>query len=300
MINEDKKKLYDEDIERFMPMLGTVSDKYLQKLQKINEKNPNFIMHLVAMLIGNENLHEWTTTDLLSKSKRLVGEFKRSGYFKAADRELKKFINDDFTKSINYIKIIAIDLERLGFKEFWLKEKLPVLKERISEYQVQLDHFDIVAHVNQWVVTKKKFKCEQWYVLSFSGNHFEFQLGYFGVISPITSARNLFEKVVSYVLKIQDYTGLMRKFKPDPVLKAEFKGHEKREVYRKLTMYVEACLKMSIKVYLMETLPEVMRISLPEGYPFATNMLSYLRENEKRTSVMVSGYLIDMLRHFSK
>lgn len=300
MINEDKKKLYDEDIEKFMPMLGTVSDKYLQKLQKMNEKNSNFIVHIVAMLIGNKNLHEWTTTDLLGKSKRLVGEFKRSEHFKNAGGELKRFINDDFAKSMNYIKIIATDLERLGFKKFWLKEKLPVLKERISEYQEWLAAFNIANHVNNWVADKESFRCDSWYVLSFSGNRFELLLEYFGVVSPIISTDNLFERVVSYVLKTQDYKGFMRKFKPDPILKAEFKGHPDRSMYRKLNVYVEACLKMSMKVYLMEKMPEVVAISLPEGFPFANDILGYLREHEKVSSVPTSHYIGDMMEEFSR
>jgi len=300
MINEDKKKRYDEDIERFMPMLGTVSDKYLQKLQKMNEKNSNFMMYIVAMLIGNENLHEWTTTDLFDKSKSLIGEFRKSEHFKCAGGELKKFVNGDFAKLMNYIKVIAIDLERLGFKSFWLKEKLPVLKERIAEYQERLAGFDIAKHVNHWVASGSEFNCNNWYVLAYSGNRFELLLEYFGVISPITAVDDLFERVISYVLKTGDYKSFMRKFKPDSALKAEFKGHDDRSIYRKLNAYVEACLKMSMKVHLLETTPEATVLSLPEGYPFASELLAYLRENEKAVSVMIGSYIADMMVHFSR
>lgn len=299
MINENKKKLYDEDIERFMPMLGTVSDKYLQKLQKMNDKRSNFVIHIVAMLIGNDKLHEWTTTDLLGKSKRLIREFKRSDHFKYASGELKKFINDDFTKGMNYIKIIAIDLERLGFKNFWLKEKLPVLKKRIAEYQSLMTVFNIEDHVNGWVA-KKSFRCSNWYVLSFSGHRFELLLEDFGVVSPIISSDHLFERVVTCVLKNQNYKGFMRKFKPNSILKAEFKAHPNRSMYRKLNVYVEACLKMAMKVYLMENVPGAVEILLPEGFEFANDILKYLKENEKISSLPTSQYIGDMMVEFSK
>ena len=300
MINEDKKKLYVEDVERFMPMLGTVSDKHLQRLQKMNENNPNFIIQIVTLLIGNKNLHDWTTTDLFDKSKKLISEFKKTKYFKNAEGELKKFVKRDFIKSMKCVKIIAIDLERLGFKKFWLKEKLPALKERMSEYQRQFDAFDIVKHVNNWVVDEDRFHCANWYVLAYSGNRFELLLEYFGVASLVISADNLFERVVSYVLKTRDYKKLMRKFKPDSSLRAEFKGHSDRGMYRKLNAYVEACLKMSMKVHLMETVPNAVEIPLPEGYPFARDILSYLRQNEKGAVVRVKGYIADMMKHFSK
>lgn len=300
MINEDKKKLYDEDMERFMPMLGTISDKYLRKLQKMNEKRPTFMIHLVAVLISHQHLHDWTTLDLLSNPKGLIGEFKKSHYFKNAKGELKKFIHDDFVKSINYVKVIAIDLERLGFKKFWLKEKLPVLKERIFEYQAQLDAFDIVKHMNTWVIDKEKFKCDHWYVLAYSGNQFVLLLEYFSVVAPIVLADHLFERVVSYVLKTQDYKSLMRKFKPDGALKAEFKKHADRGMYPKLIIYVEACLKMAMKVYLMETLPDLVVISLPDGYPFAHDILGYLREHGKDRGVAMQHYMTGMMKHFSK
>ena len=300
MINEEKKKLYDEDIERFMPMLGTVSDKCLQKLQKMDEKNPNFIVHIVTMLIDNKNLHNWTTTDLLGKSKSLIGEFKKSDHFKNAESDLKKFINGDFIKSMNCIKIIATDLERLGFKNFWLEEKLPVLKERISEYQAQQDRFNIVDHVNHWVTSDVPFSCNNWYMLAYSGNRFDLLLGYFSIASPIIAADNLFERVISYVLKTQDYTGFMRKFKPDPILKAEFKGHENRNMYRRLNGYVEACLKMALKVYMMEQLPEMTEMPLPDGYPFAREILAYLREHAKDAHLPVGDYMAGMTKHFSR
>jgi hypothetical protein len=300
MINEDKKKLYDEDIEKFMPMLGTLSDKYIQKLQKINEKSPNFIVYIVAMLIDNKNLHNWTTTDLLEKSKSLIGEFKKSKHFKNAGGELKKFIKGEFTKSMNYIKIIATDLERLGFKKFWLEEKLPILKERISEYQEQLDAFDIVKYVNNWVVNEEKIGSNSWYVLAYSGNKFELLLEYFSVVSPVILADDLFERVVSYVLKTRDYKKFIRRFKPDASLKDEFNMHVDRNIYRKLNVYVEACLKMSMKVYLMENLSDMTVISLPKGYPFASETLRYLRENEKGASVGIQDYITNMMKHFSK
>jgi len=300
MINEDKKKLYEEDIERFMPMLGTVSDKYLHKLEKLNEKNPNFIVHIVAILVDNHHLHNWTTADLFSQFKSLIGEFKRSNHFKHAGSELKKFLSADFSKSMGYIKVITTDLERLGFKKFWLEEKLPVLKERIAEYETRLDQFDIKAHIDNWMVERSQLSEDHWYVLSFSGDDFDVLLKHFNVVSPVVSAIDLFEKMISYALRQQDYRGMLRKFKPSALLKNEFKMHAKRRTYRKLSVYIESCLRMAKRIYLVETTPESAEVTLVDDYPFASDVLEYLRTHEKGIEMPVSDYIIEMVKHFSR
>ena len=300
MLNTDKKKLYDEDMERFVPMLGTVSDKHLQKLQKMNEKKPGFILHIVAMLIDHHHLHHWRTTDLFNKFKSLTGDFKKTKHFKSADPALKSFLTGDFNKSMTYIKVIALDLERLGFKNFWLEEKLPVLKARISEYERCLDFFDIESHLNHWSVSQAPVSLQQWYVLSFGGDDLQLLLNQFYVISPVVAAADLFEKLVVFTLRRQDYKSLLRKFSPNPQLKTEFKGHPQRRKYKKMHNYMAACLRFALSVYLLELIPSVEQRELAQAYPLAEDILSQLRENKKETDVSVHSHLTQILQNFAK
>ena len=300
LISQDKKKLYEEDITKFMPILGTVSDKYIIKLQSILVKNPNFILHIVSVLIDNKNLHNWKTADLLDNFKRLIAQFKKSKYFKNANSELKKFVSSDFVKTMHYVNTIAIDLERLGFKNFWLKEKLPILKESIIKYQERLEKFDIVAHVNNWLTDDAKLEYGSWYVLAYSGNQFERLLKYFNIVSPIIAAEDLFERVVSSVLKTADYTSLIRNLKPDAILKAEFKTQAKHSIYRKLKSYVEICLKMALKVYLVDQTPDSPIVAIPEHYSFASRILSYLQDFKKDDNITIALYIAEMMKYLSR
>ena len=299
MIDEGKRDLYEEDINRFMPMLGTISDKYLDKLKKIHNSTPEFINYIVSMLIVNDHLHDWKTADLLDRHKRLVVMLKKSEQFKHVSTDLKKFINGDFSKAISLIKTIANDLERLEFKKFWLGEKLPLLKERTGEYEKMLGRFNIAQHVNGWVGNKKIPASGQWYMLAYSGDQYELLLDEFSVTSPIISANQLFSKIASYALSNTCYRKYCKVLKPTPSLKAEFKGHKLHKTFKGISGYANKCLKMALKVYLMEGCGET-DLELSEDYPFAAEILTYLRENEKPSDVAVGRYMMDMMRRFSK
>jgi len=299
MIDEKKRKWYEADIEKFMPMLGTVSDKYLEKLIKISQGTPKITEHIASMLIVNDHLHDWTITDLLDRHKRLVTIFKKTKQFSNAPKDLKKFLNNDYAKVMPLIKIIATDLERLGFKNFWLEEKLPLLKERISDYQVILSEFDIAGHVNNWAVNKKILDSGKWYVLAYSGANYNTLLKEYRVISSIISSERLFERMISYGLKMNIYQKSCKVLKPTPELKAEFKGHKRYKSFKGIASYAEGSLKLALKIYLLEGCGN-MAPDLPEDYPFAAEILTYLREHDKPDNVPVGDYVGEMMKKFSK
>ena len=299
MLDDKKKSLYDEDIQRFMPMLGTISDKYLEKLIKINQRTPDFIDHIISMLIVNDHLHDWTTTDLLDRHRRLVAVFKKSKQFENASKHLKKFINGDFAKAMPLIKIIATDLERLSFKKFWLEEKLPILKERNLEYQAVLDHFDVAGHVNHWMMQPLIPTCGQWYMLAYSGTNYKLLLGAYSVTSSVTLADGFFGKVVSYALEKMTYRPFCKVLKPTPDLKAEFKAHEQYKSFKGISGYAEKSLKLALEVYLLEKYKET-DVEIPATYPFALKLLEALRESEKGAEMPVADYVSDLMKKFSR
>ena len=297
MIDEEKRNLYDEDIGRFLPMLGTVSDEYLEKLKKINKKNPKFIDHMVSLLIVNDHLHDWTTTDLLDRHKRLVVMFKKSEH--TASKDLKKFIKKDFSKTIPLIKTIASDLERLGFKKFWLEEKLPALKERSAENQLLLSEFNIARHVNGWLEKQNIPDGGDWYMLAYNGNEYKILLNDFNVTSPITPSDELFDTIVAYALNATSYRSYCKSLKPTTSLKAELKGHKNYKSYKKISYYADACLKMALKIYLREGYNKTDK-TIADDYPFATDLLNYLRSDEKSANETIGHYITNMMKYFSR
>ena len=298
MLDEKKRSLYEEDINRFMPMLGTISDKYLERLKKIHQSTPEFICYIVAMLIVNDHLHDWKTTDLLDRHNRLVTIFKKAPQFKKASSDLKKFINGNYSKTMSLIKTIATDLERLEFKKFWLEEKLPLLKERTAEHQRLLSEFKIIRHINGWVGNQKLPSRGQWYMLAYSGDQYKVLLNEFHLTSPAILADQFYERIISYALKNASYIKPCKALKPDATLKAEYKGHKNYKSFKGISGYADTCVKIALKVYLMEGCGKH-DLDLPDDYPFALEILTYLRENDKIKSA-VGGYITEMMKHFSK
>ena len=299
MLNEEKRQLYDEEVARFMPMLGTVSDKQLVKLQNIYLNAPNSISKIVAMLITSPELHTWKITDLVNNHKNLVTTFKQSKEYRNASSSLKKFAVNDFMKMMPMIKTIAIDLERLEFKKFWLEESLPVLKEQINEYEHVLGQLDIAAVINGWVVDKKIPTGNEWYLLAYSGNEYQPVLRSYGVISPKIPADELFVNMIEYAVRVNDYRKFCKRLKPTVALKMEYKDHPLKKSFKGISGYAEVCFKMALKKYLAETVEKVYP-ELPVDYPLADVMLEYLRTNEKLKIQPTSDYVSKMFKSMSK
>ena len=299
LIDEKKQKLYDEDIKKFLPMLGTISDKYLEKLIKFNRQKPNFIEHIISILLVNDHLHDWTISELLDKHKRLVPTFKKTKQYSNASKELKKFINNDFAKVMPLVKTLATDLERLEFKKFWLEKKLPDLKERTAQYKQLLNEFNIAKHINNWAVNEKISEANRWYVLAYGGVDYKVLLKEYQVVSPIILADNFFDKVVSYGIKKNSYRAFCKVLKPTPELKNEFKKHELHKAFKKIAAYADRCFKIALKIYLQEGYGNHSQ-EVPESYPFANEILDYLRKNKKTAEKSIEDYITQLMKHFSK
>ena len=298
MLDAKKRELYADDIEKFMPMLGTISDKYIEKLTKIHQSTPQMIEHIASILIVDDHLHNWTITDLLDRHKRLASTFKKNKLFENVSKDFKKFLNTDYGKVMPLIKTIATDLERLGFKTFWLEEKLPILKERINDYQIILSQFDIMHHLNSWVINKK-MGVGQSYVFAYSGRRYRVLLGKYRVISSVIPADDLFERMISYALRVNTYKKFCKILKPTSALKIEFKGHKRHKSFKGITAYAEANLKLALKVYLLETCGNN-AMELSGEYPFATEILNHLRTNKKPNTLAAGPYVLGMMKQFSK
>ena len=298
---DENHDIHSEDIERFKPMLGTVSDKYLKRLGRIYEESPKLIPYLITILIANDDLHTLKTTHFLGKPHQLLDRFKKSGYYKASSGSLKRFIKYDFKRSVTYMKTIAMDLERLGFKSFWLEDKLPALKKRALFYEQNPAWLGIVRYTNSWTLEHKIPTNATWHVLTYNLELFSTLFDRFNLVD-LEVEDDFFEQVVTYSLREERYLKLTKRLKPTAKLKQEFKGHSDRKLYKNFPSYVEMCLKLALKAYLLNHLNEKEDdyLELPKGYPLSTLLYQYLQEHPRVEEETLRDYLTDMMKHFSK
>ena len=297
VLDAAKRELYEEDVMRFMPMLGTVSDKHLEKLIKMNKKSPGFIWHILPMLMANDHLDDWKTEDLLDRHKRLVTVFKQSKHAAHATKSMKRFIKGDYLKAMPRIKVLVTDLERLGFKKFWLEEKLPTIKTRIGEFEANLGEFDVITFVNSWLFISKIMSGNPWYILAYGEENFKQFVGNYSVMSLQVEKELMNKKIINYGIDTSNYKKLVRELKPTDELKQEFKTHPEKKAFKNMPSYVEACFKMALKNHLITTCGNTKEVAFEE-FPFALKLLDYLANNEKTTDI--KEYISKMVKHFSK
>lgn len=298
---DEKNDIHSEDVERFKPMLGTVSEKYLKKLIRIHDETPKLIPHLTTVLIANDYLHIWQTAQLLEKPGQLIENFKRSGYYKVSSSNLKRFVKYDLKRSVKYMKIIAMDLERLGFKAFWLEEKLPLLKQRAVFYEQNPAWLGIVKYTNSWTLTHKIPTEATWYVLSSNYERFTTLFNRFNLVDAEVGD-DFFEQVVTYSLREERYLRLTKTLRPTSELKKELRDHADRKTYGRMAKYVEMCLKLALKAYLLNHLSEGEEeyLKIPEGYPFALELHRFLQDYPRTEEISLENYILEMMKHFSK
>jgi len=298
---DESEDIHSDDIDRFKPMLGTVSDKYLKKLGRIYDETPKLIPYLITILISNHNLHILRTSQLLGAPNQLIDNFKKSAYYKESSASLRRFIKYDFKRSVAYMKTITVDLERLGFKSFWLEEKLPLLKQRATFYEGNSVWLGIVKYANSWTLNHKIPTEAEWYILTYNRELFTTLFDRFNLVD-LEVEDDFFEQVVTYSLREERYVKLTKTLKPTPQLKQEFKGHTTRKSYGKVAKYVEMCLKLALKAYLLNHLKEEREdhLEIPTGYPFATELYSYLHDHPRTEEETLKNYILHMMKHFSK
>ena len=299
MLNREKHRLYEDEVGRFMPMLGTVSDSQLTKLHNIYQSSPDSMLSIVAMLITNPELHTWKITDLFDNHKSLAASFKRSPAYKNVSGQLKKFATGDFLRMMPLIKTIVHDLERLEFKKFWLEECLPDLKERTSEYENELGRLEIASLINGWVVDKRLPATDQWYLLAYSGSEYQPVLRSYSIVSPMIPADELFSRMVEYAVQVNDYRKFCKGLKPTAALKMEYKEHPLSRSFKGIMGYAEVCLKMALKKYLTELAGKTYA-DLSEDYPLASALYEYMKTNERLKVQPVGDYVGKMFKSFSK
>ena len=300
ILKDETDPLHQEEVEKFKPMLGTVSDKYIKKLDKISQHHPNFIRHIITLLISNDELHLLKTSHLLGSHRQLVDKYKKSGYYKSSSDGLKRFIKSDYKKSIIYLRTIATDLERLGFKSFWLEHKLAKLKQRVAFFEDNSVWVKVVKYANQWILAPIIPEAAEWYILAFNTQSFDTLLKRYNLVD-LSVKDDFFYHVVTYALMHDNYHKVVKTLKPTSQLKIEFKTHENRKKYGSLSRYVEMCLKIALKAFLLNRLEdEDEQLGIPDDYPFATQIYQYLLTHERQEADTAKHYLLQMIKHLSK
>jgi len=289
---------YEQEIAEFMPMLGTVSDQYVEKLTKYYLKKPDVMNYIVSILLPHDHLLDWKTTDLLERHRHLTQVFKASPNAKNASKELKNFLNQDYSKIMPLIKTLVMDLERLGFKKYWFEEKLPLLKKQIKNYTTALNDNNPLEILNSWSINFKFPETGEWTIVSYKNKSYDLIMDHYHLVEKNLDKEDFLASIVDYFLKQTHFKKIIKQLKPTESLKQEFKNYVQHKQIKNMTNYIEKSLHLALKKHLNKRI-STKNIEISDDFLFARIIYEYLSTNELG-SEKVEIYLSNMMSELGK
>ena len=277
-----------KDVNRFHPILRDSSDKFLKKLSKDSEIIGEL---LVPLLLVHEALHTEKASDILTDTRSIVQHFKNSSYYKLAYPDVKRFASGDLRTVCSYLEAIVLDLERLGFKSYWLEKRLLILKMRSNEYADTLGGLDVMTYLHNWLGSNHLMYANDWYVASYCQD-MESIVGNANLISSTVGEANLIATTIRHVVYRFSFTKTVKNhlkvIKKRLDIKSEFK--DVRKSYLNLAHYVESNLKQALTLHLTKQL-KVESSPLTTDHVLAKELLNYMNTIPKTPSVPALAYI---------
>jgi len=246
--------LEDEKIKIFTDMLSTKSEKCLRKLEKSLPKRELIQNLIIPLIVADSEFKGLKTEEILGNPDYLINQFKKSSSYKKMPTKSKKFVQKEAKKVIESLEIIVSDLERLDFKAFWLMNQLPIIKQRIKEYQSEIYPLHLIEQLNNWTAPQFLIEKKELFVLSFSQNNFSSLLNGTNYISTQLHSDRIIRSLIeaafaSYSLN-KELKPFIKTFKKNKAFIQTFKTVKKE--HKKITTYLQSNLLLAVTTYLKE------------------------------------------------
>lgn len=142
----------------------------IKRIQKLIPKEETLTSLVFPLVLADPDFENFQITELLGSPKFLISMYKKSADYQTATKEYKKFIKRNAELLINSLAKIVAELEKVNFKVFWLKERLPQINHRIKQYEKEIGTNVLIEMINEQLA-EAYLTDQKVYLLSFNLNH---------------------------------------------------------------------------------------------------------------------------------
>ncbi len=302
LLYSEKSNKEVELIREFEESLSDTSRKYMWDIHRQLPRNESITSIIVPMVTADPEFNSLRFSELLGSPKYLILTFKKTDFFKQAPKVYKKFINRSSEKVIRQLSLVIEELEKDKFKSFWLEKRLPLINQKIKEYNKEILPFKPIETFNTWLqpVVIHERTC---YVLSFYEGDSMSILSEDLMISIDLSALQVLKSIIKEVfnkMSICSQLKLMKKeLKTNLELRQLYK--EVKNEYPSLIDYLDENMKLALIVYFYHHFE---MLDYPyqylNRYNFGTHKLSvlfydYMVKSPKGSRQTLTDYLVKVI-----
>ncbi len=241
----------EEIINYFEERLVDYGEDFLRKARKLLPKGKTFSSMLFPVITIDPEFNNLKLSELFRSAKYLINQYRKSPQYKVCSKEYKKFLKHDAEVVINLLQVVMGQLEKADFKSFWLKNRLPLINQKIKLYQKEIYPLLVVEKLNALLGKVFLYK-QSIHVLSFA-NHLACVL----INEQLITSTKLTSKqlVHSYIEELFEPTifqselkRLNKIFKKNRDLIESFKKVKKE--HQTLAHYVEFNVRLAFMTYI--------------------------------------------------
>ncbi|HEX3021424.1 MAG TPA: hypothetical protein VHP81_03425 [Lachnospiraceae bacterium] len=135
---------YREDYDQFYPKLKNETRSSMERLVEA-WKSPILSPKLTLMISSLENFNERDVKEMLQSFDEIKQQMAKTPY-----GETDEEYNVLFKHATSTLIPVIEELEELRFKEYWLKDRLPIIIDKCKELDTYFEDFNLEAYINQY------------------------------------------------------------------------------------------------------------------------------------------------------
>ncbi|QOR35955.1 hypothetical protein IMX26_03800 [Clostridium sp. 'deep sea'] len=297
--NEYYLKYYKKEYDIFYPLLDKKSKTLFTKGMEMCGKTT--ISPLVTLYISSmKDFNKRDLEELINNEQEMKSSFRKHIYYDANEWQ------DNYTFIKATLPIIK-DLERVNFKEYWLTNRLPLIKAKKTELNSYLLNFDLGELISSFVEFKEDI-CTV-YLCSFARPHgiklcgpsFISDYSYKKESTISIAAHEMFHPPYNYE-HVKDYVDILAK--NDLIVEA-FKNQNPNSGYYTLDDFIEENIVEALGVYVcymlnIEKEPYEYFEKHDEGsHVLSPHFFNYLLNNPKSNNINFDEYFIEFVKRFT-
>jgi len=154
LLISDFSSEFDSDVTYFRNFLSYEGEVNMNYLKKTFGRELSLQQLIAPLLVADKEFAKLTPSELLVSGRYLINAYRQSAAYKKASIWYQRFLQQEAIQIIAALEPIVADLERGGFKHYWLLNHLPAMNKTIEDFGQRFDWDRLSSILGDWTKGK--------------------------------------------------------------------------------------------------------------------------------------------------